>query len=230
MRPLLAASLLGGAAGAGLLLILPAAAFETVVPALVLIAAVLVAVQPALSRRLHTGATAHRTGNGEAMGPRPRPSRPLVSAAGFLGVYGGYFGAGQGVILIAVLALGIEEDLQVVNALKNAAVTAANTAAALVFTAVADLDWTVVVLIAVGSILGGQIGARVGRRLPASALRALVVVLGCSSPSVSPCNESAQPRPSRSSEPYRHQRPRTIGRTLAAVMARQLGSRTEDRR
>lgn len=177
LRPLLAASLLGGAVGACLLLTLPASAFEAVVPALVLLASVLVAVQPTLSRRLRARATT-RPGSGDATVAAPAPSRPLTGAAGLLAVYGGYFGAGQGVILIALLALGAEEDLQVVNALKNAAVTAANTAAALVFTAVADLDWAIVALIALGSVLGGQLGARVGRRLPAPALRALVVALG----------------------------------------------------
>ncbi len=95
-----------------------------------------------------------------------------------LAVYGAYFGAGPGVMLIALLGLGIDEDLQVVNALKNATVTTANTAAALVFVAVAELDWTVVLLIALGSVLGGQIGARLGRRLPAPVLRVVVVALG----------------------------------------------------
>ena len=179
LRPLLAASLLGGAAGASLLLVLPAAAFEAVVPVLVLLASVLVAVQPVVSRRLRARTVPHR-GSSEAVaaGPARAPARPLTAAAGLLAVYGGYFGAGHGVILIALLALGTEENLQVVNGLKNAAVTAANTAAALVFAAVADLDWAVVALIALGSVLGGQIGARVGRRLPAPALRALVVALG----------------------------------------------------
>lgn len=179
LRPLLAASLLGGATGAGLLLLLPASAFEAVVPVLVLLASVLVAVQPALSRHLRARATMHRDSGATGAAGRPRaPSRPLTAAAGLLAIYGGYFGAGQGVILIALLALSTEENLQVVNALKNAAVTASNTAAALVFVAVADLDWAVVVLIALGSAVGGQIGARVGRRLPAPALRALVVTLG----------------------------------------------------
>ena len=178
LRRLLPASSAGGAVGAGLLLVLPAAAFEAVVPALVLLATVLVAVQPALSRRLR--ARAPRPASHADVGPRraAAPSGMLTSATGVLAVYGGYFGAGHGVILIALLALGLDEDLQVVNALKNAAVTTANAAAALVFVVVADLDWTSVALIAVGSTLGGQVGARVGRRLPAPVLRALVVALG----------------------------------------------------
>ncbi len=179
LRPLLAASLLGGATGACLLLILPASAFEAVVPALLLLACVLVAVQPALSRRLQAHTETHaRSGEAEMTARAPAAFRPVTAAAGLLGIYGGYFGAGQGVLLIALLGLGTGEELQVVNALKNAAVTAANAAAALVFAAVADLDWAIVVLIALGSVLGGQVGARVGRRLPAPVLRALVVALG----------------------------------------------------
>ena len=180
LGPLLAVSALGGVVGATLLLVLPASAFEAIVPALVLLASVLVAVQPALSRRLRARAelraardATSRTGAGR------RTTHPvLTAAAGLLAVYGGYFGAGHGVMLIALFGLGVDEDLQVVNALKNAAVTAANAAAAFVFIAVADLDWAVVLLIALGSVLGGQIGARLGRRLPAPVLRAFVVALG----------------------------------------------------
>lgn len=178
LRPLLAASLLGGAAGAGLLLFLPASAFEAVVPALVLLASVLVAVQPALSRRLRCRARA-RVSAAACTARPPRGTPPLlIAAAGLLAVYGGYFGAGQGVILIALLALGLEEDLQVINAVKNVAVTASNAAAAVVFAAFADLNWAVVALIALGSVLGGQVGAHLGRRLPDPVLRVLVVVLG----------------------------------------------------
>ena len=180
LRPLLAADLLGGVVGAGLLLALPASAFETIVPALVLLAAVLVAVQPALSRRLRTHAhrRARRDGTAVTTSARGSPPPVLTAAAGLLAVYGGYFGAVHGVMLIALLGLGIDEDLQVVNALKNAAVTAANAAAALIFAVVAELNWAVVLLTALGSVLGGQIGARLGRRLPAPVLRFVVVALG----------------------------------------------------
>ena len=175
LRPLLAASLLGGVVGAGLLLVLPAAAFEAVVPALVLLAAVLVAVQPLVARRLRARSGQRAGSGGAAPGA---PTAPATGAAGLLAVYGGYFGAGHGVLLLALLGLAVEEDLQVANALKNAAVTAANAAAALVFAAVAELDPTVVLLIALGSVVGGQLGARVGRRLPAPVLRGVVVALG----------------------------------------------------
>ncbi len=148
---------------AGLLLVLPASAFEAVVPALVLLASVLVAVRPALSCRLRTRAAVRAGGGNPALTSNSGAvSRSVSAAAGLLAVYGGYFGAGHGVILIALLAFGIDEQLQVVNALKNAAVTAANAAAAVVFVTVGDLHWAVVALTALGSVIDGQPGARVG--------------------------------------------------------------------
>jgi uncharacterized membrane protein YfcA len=172
LRRLVGVSLAGGVTGAGLLLVLPAAAFEAVVPVLVLTASGLMAVQPALARWLRARSDGHPTGG------RRRTPPVLNGLTGLLGVYGGYFGAGHGVILLVLLALGIDEDLQVVNALKNAAVTAANLAAALVFIAIGHLDWPVVVLIGAGAAVGGQVGARIGRRLPTRVLRGLVVALG----------------------------------------------------
>jgi uncharacterized membrane protein YfcA len=94
------------------------------------------------------------------------------------GVYGGYFGAAQGVLLVAVLALGLDVPLHTVNGLKNVAVASANVAATLVFVFFAPLDWTVVGLVAVGSVVGGWLGAHLGRRLPPAVFRALVVVFG----------------------------------------------------
>ncbi|MGC9668696.1 sulfite exporter TauE/SafE family protein [Planosporangium sp. 12N6] len=179
LRPLVAASLAGGVIGAVLLLVLPAAAFEAVVPVLVLTATGLMAAQPTLARWLRARS------DRRAAPARRRMPLLLTVLTGLLGVYGGYFGAGQGVILLALLALGIDDDLQVVNALKNAAVTAANLAAALVFLtvghlnrAVGHLDWGVVALIGAGAAVGGQLGARIGRRLPSGVLRGLVVALG----------------------------------------------------
>ena len=95
-----------------------------------------------------------------------------------IGGYGGYFGAGQGVMLVAFLALGLDHDLQVVNGLKNVAVLAANLAATLVFVVAAPLDWPVVGLVALGSVVGGWLGAHIGRRLPSMLFRVLVVAFG----------------------------------------------------
>ena len=94
------------------------------------------------------------------------------------GVYGGYFGAAQGVLLMGVLGIGVAQSLQRSNAVKNVLAAAVNGVAGLVFVFVADVDWRVVALIGAGSVVGGLIGARVGRRLPPLALRAVIVVVG----------------------------------------------------
>ena len=93
-------------------------------------------------------------------------------------MYGGYFGAAQGVILLAMLSVLVPDDLQRSNALKNVLAGTVNGVAAVVFILFADVAWLAVALIAAGSIVGGQIGAHVGRRLPTGVLRGLVVLLG----------------------------------------------------
>jgi uncharacterized membrane protein YfcA len=100
---------------------------------------------------------------------------PAVAAAG---VYGGYFGAAQGVLLMAILGIGVVDSMQRHTATKNVLALIVNAVAALVFIAVADIDWTVAGLIAVGSVIGGQIGATVGRRLPPVLLRAVIATVG----------------------------------------------------
>ncbi len=165
----------GALVGAVLLLALPSGAFDTVVPFLVLVAATLVGVQPLVSRWLRGRAV--RQGREPAadrrtMGPK------LTGIASVIGVYGGYFGAAQGVMLVAFLALGLDVSLQVVNGLKNVAVLCANLAASVVFIFFAPLDWAVVGLIAVGSVVGGYLGAHLGRRLPPLVFRSLVVLMG----------------------------------------------------
>ena len=162
------ASVLGALLGAVLLLWLPPGAFDTVVPVLVGLAVVLVIVQPLLTRRLAGRRGAGRTRVGPAL---------LVGIFG-AGVYGGYFGAAQGVLLLALLGIGLDDDLQRHNAVKNVLATVANLVSGLVFAVVAPVSWPVVVLIAVGSVLGGLIGARVGRRLSPKVLRVVVVVVG----------------------------------------------------
>jgi len=162
------ASLLGGLLGASLLLVLPAEVFRAVVPALILIALVLVVVQPRVSRRfIHP--------EQPPAGRRPVLLWLLVFAAG---VYGGYFGAAQGVLLIAMLGALLDSDLQRVNALKNVLSLVVNLVAGVLFAIVAHPNWTYVLLIAVFSAAGGQLGALVGRRLAPVALRAVIVVVG----------------------------------------------------
>ena len=102
----------------------------------------------------------------------------LTGLSTLIGVYGGYFGAAQGVLLVAFLALGLDVDLRAVNGLKNVAVLSANLAATVVFVFFAPLDWSVVGLLAVGSVVGGWLGAHLGRRLSPAVFRSLVVVFG----------------------------------------------------
>ncbi|WP_217139860.1 sulfite exporter TauE/SafE family protein [Streptomyces sp. AC627_RSS907] len=167
-----AGALLGGLTGATLLLALPARAFETVVPVLVGLALVLVAFQPRLGglvrrRRERTGVPAHRDG-----GPLLFGGLTLAS------VYGGYFAAAQGIIYLSLMGMLLDDSLQRLNAVKNVLSAVVNSVAALFFLFVADFDWTAVVLIAVGSGLGGYGGAKVGRRFSPSVLRILVVTVG----------------------------------------------------
>lgn len=172
VRTVAVTSGLGALAGAGLLLVLPPDVFSRAVPWLVVLAATLVGVQPLVSRRLRG-----RPGSVRRE-PADRLPGPLAGASTVVGVYGGYFGAGQGVMLVAALGLGLEENLQVVNGLENVAVLAANVAATGVFLAVAPLDWAVVALLAAGSVVGGWAGARLGRMLSPTVFRTLVVVFG----------------------------------------------------
>lgn len=164
------ASLLGGIVGAILLLKLPAGAFQDIVPALIVLALVLVVVQPWLSKRFAARAS------GERLAVTP----VLWVLVLCTGVYGGYFGAAQGVILVAIMAVLLDESLQRVNAAKNVLAALVNGVAAVVFILVSasHVNWAAAGLIAVGSVLGGVIGARVGRRLSPVALRAVIVVVG----------------------------------------------------
>jgi uncharacterized membrane protein YfcA len=163
------ASVLGGIAGAVLLLSLPEGAFSAIVPALILVGLLLVVLQPRISAwvsRRHEGA------RGEF---GPWWVWPAIFGPG---VYGGYFGAAQGVILMGVLGIGIADGLQRLNGLKNVLAGLVNGVAGVIFLVVADVDWTVVALIAAGSIVGAQLGATVGRRLSPFVLRVVIVVVG----------------------------------------------------
>ncbi len=165
-----AASLLGGILGAILLLQLPAGAFKDIVPVLIVLALVLVIVQPRLSAKFASRADGERVA-----------VTPLLWVLVFgTGVYGGYFGAAQGVILVAIMGVLLDESLQRINAAKNVLAGLVNGVAAIVFILVSrsHVNWLAAGLIAVGSVLGGVIGARVGRRLSPVALRAVIVVVG----------------------------------------------------
>lgn len=166
-------SLLGGALGAVLLLVLDPELFRTIVPVLILLGVVLVLAGPRISEW-----TARR--RAEAEGDGPDHTRLLQSGVLGAGVYGGYFGAAQGVLLMGILGALSTEPLQRLNGLKNVLATVVNGVAAVVFLLVARelVDWLVVLLVAVGATVGGVVGATVGRRLPSPVLRAVIVVVG----------------------------------------------------
>ena len=165
------ASLVGGIAGALLLLVLPSSAFDAIVPVLIVLGCVLVVLGPRIQRRVAARAA--------QSGGLPEHGVwwvwPAIAAAG---VYGGYFGAAQGVLLMAILGIGVADSMQRHNATKNVLALIVNGIAAVIFIFVADVNWPVAGLIALGSVIGGQIGATVGRRLPANVLRAVIVTVG----------------------------------------------------
>jgi uncharacterized membrane protein YfcA len=162
------ASIAGGLTGAILLLALPGHVFRSVVPVLILIACGLVLVQPRLSQRL-----AKRRSE-----VRPHGGPVLFGTVYMTGVYGGYFGAAQGVILIALLAIFIDDDLQRLNAAKNVLAALVNGVAAVVFIIAAHVAWGAAGLLAAGAVIGGQLGAKLGRQLNPEVLRAIIVVVG----------------------------------------------------
>ncbi|MER5420984.1 sulfite exporter TauE/SafE family protein [Streptosporangium roseum] len=163
-----AASIAGSLIGGVLLLFLPADTFNVVVPILIGLACVLVVVQPRLNRWL----SARRED------PHPHGGPWLWIGVFAAGIYGGYFGAAQGVLLIGLLGSFLDDDLQRVNAAKNVLSLLVNATAAVLFVIVAEVDWRAVALVAAGATIGGFLGAKVGRKLPAPILRGFIVCIG----------------------------------------------------
>lgn len=163
------ASFLGAIGGTILLLSLPPTAFETIVPWLIGLALVLVVLQPRVSAwvlRRQSGAGASHGG-------------PLLFALIFLiGIYGGYFTAAQGVMMVAVSGMLLHESLQRLNGMKNVLSAVVNTVAGVIYAFVAPVSWPVIGLLAVSSTLGGLLGAKIGRKLSPAVLRAVIVVIG----------------------------------------------------
>ena len=166
--PLACASLVGAGIGATLLLTLPASAFKAIVPAFIAVALILIVFQGRLSKWLadRGGAAADRAG-------------PVATAGVFAaGIYGGYFGAAQGILALSILSLSVDDSLTRLNALKVVLVGVANLVSGIVFVFAAHVAWAAAGLIAAGSVLGGLLGARVGRRLSPKVLRVVIVVVG----------------------------------------------------
>ena len=163
---LLPAAIAGGIVGATLLLLAPGA-FSDVVPVLILIAVALVLIQPWVARRrANAGRVVEHPG-------------PLLQVGVFLtSVYGGYFGAAQGVIFLALLALTLDDDLQRLNGVKNVIAAVVNGVAAVYFIARHDVAWVAVLILVITSTIGGQLGALWGRRIPANVLRIAIAVVG----------------------------------------------------
>jgi uncharacterized membrane protein YfcA len=163
LRRLMPVSLVGALTGAILLLWLPESAFDAIVPVLLALA------------RLQAWAVARHPGHDSG-------GRRLLLTVGVFasGVYGGYFGAAQGVLMVGIMSALMAISLQRINGLKNVLSTVVNVVAAVTFILVAPerIDWAVAALIAVGSLAGGYVGARVGRRLSPRVLRSVIVVIG----------------------------------------------------
>ena len=171
------ASLVGAAGGAWLLLHLPEKVFVTVVPVLLIGALILVMAGP----RIQAWARRRSEAAGRSLEHITRGRLIALIAGTFVvGVYGGYFTAAQGILLIAVMGALLPEDMQRMNAAKNLLSLIVNVVAALAYVLVAfdRISWPAAGLIAVGSLLGGFLGAHYGRRLSPNALRVVIVVVG----------------------------------------------------
>jgi uncharacterized protein len=155
---------LGALTGGILLLTLPEGVFETVVPLLILLACALMILRP--KPKLSHGAMSHHR------------KIALLGIGYAVGVYGGYFGAAQGILVLGILGVTLAQDLHRTNALKNVLVGLTNGVAGVYFILEAHVDWAPAAIIAATAIIGAQLGARYGRRLPPTALRALIVVVG----------------------------------------------------
>ena len=171
------ASILGAILGAWLLLHLPEKVFTAVVPVLLILALILVVVGPriqawAQNRAEKAGRSAEDISAGRLA--------VLVLSTFAIGVYGGYFTAAQGILMVGVMGALLPESIQRMNAAKNVLILLVNVVAALAFTLVAfhRINWSVAGLISIGSVFGGWLGVRYGRRLSPNALRAIIVVVG----------------------------------------------------
>ena len=163
-------SVAGGITGAVLLLVLPSSAFKAIVPVFIAMALVLTVAQPRIARWLEAREI-----------DLERHGRLLTPLAVYLtGVYGGYFGAAQGIMLLAILGVALNQDLHRTNALKNVLAGLVNGVAGLYFVFAAHVAWAPAGIIAASAIVGGQIGARYGRRLHPEVLRGLIVLVGIS--------------------------------------------------
>jgi uncharacterized protein len=165
--PLTVASAIGSFVGVGLIMISSQSAFESIVPFLVLAACVLLAFQPAITRRLE-----------EHSGDRDRPGSGVLAGQALAAVYGGYFSAALGVVVLAILGLAFDDTLQRLNALKALLQLIIGAVSAVGFALVTPVAWTAVAVVAPASVVGGEVGARLARRVSDRALRVGIVTYG----------------------------------------------------
>lgn len=188
---LLPCSIVGGAIGAGLLMVLPEKVFSYVAPALIVVALFFVVFQPRLqgivrqrkeaqAQEIADAARAHGEEPAQ-LDPNSLPQPSILYVLVFIaGIYGGYFVAAQGVLLLGILGVFLLASMQSANAVKIFLVAAVNIVAAVsyILFSFERIDWWVVVLIAISSSVGSWLGAKVGRRLSPVALRTVIVILG----------------------------------------------------
>jgi uncharacterized protein len=165
--PLTIASVVGSLVGVGLILVSSQGVFERIVPFLVLAACALLAFQPTIARRMSEGS-----------GDRDRSGILALAGQALAAVYGGYFSAALGVVVLAVLGLAFEDTLQRLNALKALLQLVIGGVSAVGFALVTSVAWTAVAVIAPASVVGGEVGARLARRVSDRALRVGIVTYG----------------------------------------------------
>lgn len=179
LRRFMPLSLLGGLTGSLLLLKLPESAFKAIVPVLILVALILVVFGPRIQRAMATRPAAGAPDPGQA-GETGWRAIVLLLGVFLSGIYGGYFGAAQGILMMGIFSALTTENLQRLNGFKNVLVTIVNFVAALIFVIFAfdKINWPAAALVGVGAFLGGIVGSRVGRRIPSAALRTIIIVVG----------------------------------------------------
>ncbi|WP_207835710.1 sulfite exporter TauE/SafE family protein [Williamsia soli] len=173
------ASLVGAIIGSWLLLHLPEKAFETIVPVLLVLALVLVILQPRIQRWTASRMTADPDDVHDTF-LSPTRTGLLTGSTFLVGIYGGYFTAAQGILLMGAMGVIVNDKIQRLNAAKNLLSLIVNVVAAVAYTVVAfdRINWAAAGLIAIGSLAGGVIGAKYGRTLSPTALRAVIVIVG----------------------------------------------------
>jgi hypothetical protein len=166
VRTLAAAAAGGALVGTTLLLVGPQDLFATLAPWLVLLACALLAVQPLVSRWISTAEHAH-----------PAPRKLVISVA-IASIYGGYFGAGLGIMLLAGLGLALDEPLQRLNAIKQVLSLAVVVVSAVAVALFGPVSWESALIVGAGTLVGGRVGVGVARLLPEPVLRGAIIALG----------------------------------------------------